>query len=273
MARVEGWLTNLREPVTNPRRIVSIAPSNTEILHALGLGQRIVAVDKWSDYPPRVLNLPNIGSDLKVDVDRVAAMEPDLVVACLHVPGMEANIPEFEHRGLPYIAVGGVRLEGVWEDMRVLGEWVGRSARAEATIDRAKRRLEAVGKRYANVRNRPRVHWEWSARPVVAGQKAWVTEIIELAGGQNAYTELEHESARLTLDDVAAAQPEVIVACWCGARKLPTERRVAKRPGWESIVAGADGRVKVFAEDLFGRPGPRLPDGAEALGRFLHPDR
>ena len=102
---------------------MSIAPSNTEILHALGLGRRIVGVDKWSDYPPRVLRLPNVGSDLEVDVERVAALEPDLVVASLHVPGMEDNIPRLEQAGLKYLAIGGVGLDGVWEDLRVIGRF------------------------------------------------------------------------------------------------------------------------------------------------------
>src|SRR5438876_8322407 len=111
--RVEGWRTNLSAPVPNVRRIVSIAPSNTEILHALGLGRRVVGVDSWSDYPPRVLRLPRLGSDLHVEIDRVAALAPDLVVASLHVPGMEDNLPAFERAGLPYLAVGGRGPQGV----------------------------------------------------------------------------------------------------------------------------------------------------------------
>src|SRR5258708_7884509 len=82
--RVEGWRTTLAGAVPDVRRIVSIAPSNTEILHALGLGRRIVGVDRWSDYPPGVLRLPRVGSDLRVDVERVTALEPELVVASLH---------------------------------------------------------------------------------------------------------------------------------------------------------------------------------------------
>ncbi len=91
--RLEGWRTNLSAPMPDARRIVSIAPSNTEILHALGLGRRIVGVDRWSDYPPRVVNLPRVGSDLRVDIDLVSRLEPDLVVASLHVPRRSARQP------------------------------------------------------------------------------------------------------------------------------------------------------------------------------------
>src|SRR5919206_2852386 len=134
--RLEGWRTNLPGPVPGVKRIVSIAPSNTEILHALGLGRRIVGVDSWSDYPPRVLKLPRLGSDLRVDVARVAELQPDLVVASLHVPGMEDNLPGYEAAGLAYLALGGRGLDGVWQDMRVVGEYLGRSDRAEALIAR-----------------------------------------------------------------------------------------------------------------------------------------
>src|SRR5919205_4129569 len=127
--RLEGWRTNLAAPLSNARRIVSIAPSNTEILHALGLGRRIVGVDSWSDYPPRVLRLPRLGSDLRVDVARVAELQPDLVVASLHVPGMQDNLPAFDAAGVAYLALGGLGLDGVWQDMRVIGTYLGRPER------------------------------------------------------------------------------------------------------------------------------------------------
>src|SRR3954452_7907964 len=102
--RLVGSRTNLEAALPEARRIVAVGPSNTEILHALGLGRRIVGVDRWSDYPPRVKRLPKVGSDLHVSVDLVAALDPDVVVASLHVPGMEANLPAFEAAGLRYVA-------------------------------------------------------------------------------------------------------------------------------------------------------------------------
>jgi iron complex transport system substrate-binding protein len=270
--RVEGWRTNLPGPMPGARRIVSIAPSNTEILHALGLGRRIVGVDSWSDYPPRVLKLPRLGSDLRVDVAAVAALEPELVVASLHVPGMQDNLPTFEQAGLSYLALGGRGLEGVWQDMRVIGEYLGRSHRAEELIAETQARMRRVAARAAGRTLRPRVHWEWSAHPVVAGRRSWITEMLDLCGADNVYADLDVESARVAPAEAVARQPDVVVACWCGARKLPTVERIASRPGWQSTAAITQGRVAVFAEDLFGRPGPRLADGVERLARLLHPE-
>lgn len=272
MARVEGTLTNLSAPMPRARRIVSIAPSNTEILHALGLGRRIVGVDKWSDYPPRVRRLPNVGSDLHVDVEAVAALQPDLVVASLHVPGMEDNIPRLEAAGLRYLAVGGVGLDGIWEDLVLIGRYTGRLHRAVELVEQTRRRMDAIARVYGTLETRPAVHWEWAGRPVVACQRSWVTEMIAMAGGRNAYDDLAVESARVSMDEAIQRQPEVVVACWCGARKLPTIARIASRPGWQDTPAIQTGRVAVFAEDLFGRPGPRLSQGLEELARLIHPE-
>ena len=267
--RLEGWRTNLTAPLPRAHRIVSIAPSNTEILHALGLGRRIVGVDSWSDYPPRVLRLPRLGSDLRVDVARVAELRPDLVVASLHVPGMEDNLPAFEAAGLAYLALGGRGLDGVWQDMRVLGRYLGRAERAEALIARTQARMARVAERWQARRPRPRVHWEWSAQPVVAGRRSWISEMLALCGADNVYADLNVESARVSAEEAIRRRPEVIVACWCGARKLPSRERLLGRPGWDETPAVRSGRVFVLKEDLFGRPGPRLAEGVEQLAALL----
>lgn len=270
--RIEDTRTSLPGPLRAPRRIVSIAPSNTEILHALGLGRRIVGTDQWSDYPPRVRALPHVGSDLHVDVERVASLAPDIVVASLHVPGMEDNLPAFEAAGLPYLAVGGVGLDGIWADLRTIGHYLGRAQRADLLIANMQHSMARTQARYAGARTRPRVHWEWSARPVVAARRSWITELLHMAGAENAYADLDQESVRVSHADAIARNPDVVVACWCGARKLPTVARVAQRPGWQDTSAVRSSRVAVFAEDLFGRPGPRLALGLERLARLLHPE-
>jgi len=269
--RIEGWRSNLTTPVPDARRIVSIAPSNTEILHALGLGRRIVGVDRWSDYPPRVLKLPRVGSDLRVDVELVASLKPDLVVASLHVPGMQDNLPAFERAGLAYLAVGGVGLAGVWDDMRLIGRYLGREQRAETLIASIQERMARIAAQRGQVRARPRVHWEWSAHPVVAARRSWVTELLQMAGAENVYADLDVESVRVTPEDAIARQPDVVVACWCGIRRLPSPERILTRSGWQNTPAFRHKRVAVLSEAFFGRPGPRLAEGLEQLATLLSP--
>jgi iron complex transport system substrate-binding protein len=265
--RLDGWHTNLSAPIVEPRRLVTVGPSNTEIVHALGLGRRIVGVDRWSDYPPRVQRLPRVGSDLRVDIEAVSSLKPDVVVASLHVPGMEDNLPEFERAGLAYIAVGGVGLGGVWEDVRYIGHWLGRPLRAEALVQRMQARMASVCRPPGD--RRLRVHWEWSAHPVVAGGRSWITELLAMVGAENAYADLDVESVRVSLDQVMERQPDAVVACWCGVRRLPEVDRVLRRPGWQAVEAFAERRVAVASEAYFGRPGPRLADGLQQLAALI----
>ena len=268
--RLEGFQTNLTAPRPDSRRIVSVSPSNTEILHALGLGRRIVGVDRWSDYPPRVQQLPRVGSDMRVDVERVLALQPDLVVASLHVPGMEDNLPAFEAAGLDYLAVGGVGLEGVWQDMRFIGQYLGRPERAERLIQQIRERMITIATRARHSATRPRVHWEWSAHPFVAARRSWITELLDMVGADNVYADLDVESVRVTPEDAVARQPDVVIACWCGIRKLPEVERVLNRPGdWKTTPAFRNRRVAVLSEAHFGRPGPRLAEGLEQLAAIL----
>ncbi len=269
MQRVEGFRTNLNSPVPAAHRIVSIAPSNTEILHALGLGRHIVGVDRWSDYPPRVRVLPQVGSDLRVDVDLVARLKPDLVVASLHVPGMQDNLPAFERADFAYLAVGGVGLRGVWDDMRLIGRYLGREQRAETLIGSTQDRMGRITESRLGLGVRPRVHWEWSAHPVVAARRSWITELLEMAGAENVYADLDVESVRVAPEESIARQPDVFVACWCGIRRLPSAERILTRSGWQDTPAFRNRRVAVLSEAFFGRPGPRLAEGLEQLARLL----
>ena len=265
--RVEGSRTNLAGPLPGARRIVSVSPSNTEILHALGLGRRIVGVDRWSDYPPRVAQLPRVGSDMRVDIDSVVNLHPDLVVASLHVPGMEDNLPAFDRAGLAYLAVGGVGLEGIWQDMRQIGHYLARMQRAEALIGAIRDKMLSIAS--ARTGQRPRVHWEWSAHPVVAARRSWITEMLAMVGADNVYADLDVESVRVSTEDAVSRQPDVVVACWCGIRRPVSVDKVLARPGWQTTPAFRNGRVAVVSEAYFGRPGPRLADGLVQLSALF----
>jgi iron complex transport system substrate-binding protein len=119
---------------------------------------------------------------------------------------------------------------------------------------------------------RPRVHWEWSAHPVVAARRSWITELLEMAGAENAYADLDVESIRVAPKEAIARQPDVFVACWCGIRRLPSPERILTRSGWQDTPAFRNRRVAVLSEAFFGRPGPRLAEGLEQLATLLQGD-
>ena len=255
-----------------PARIVSLVASNTELLYALGVGDRVVGVDDYSDFPPDVARLPRVGRDLDVDVDRVAALEPDLVLASLSVPGMERNVERLAARGLPLVVVRSRGLVGVLDDASRIAEIVGAAPAGKQLVSDLAARVERVERRTRAVARRPSVYWEWWPRPyIAAGGPSWMTDLCHLAGGENVFADLEGESATVTTEQVRARAPDVVVACWCGARKLPDVSLVARRPGWEEVPAVRGSRVHAVLEPLYGRPGPRLVDGLEELAELLHP--
>ena len=249
-------------------RIVSLAPSVTEIVCALGLGDRLVGVDKWSDYPEHVRALPKVGR-IEADLDAVRALHPDLVVGCTSVPGMERNVERLAGAGLALSVAEPTDLAGTLRSIRVIGEAVGREAEAAALVGAMEDRIAAVAEAARGV-ERSSVYWEWWPKPLsAAAARSWMNGLIELAGGSNVFGDLDQSSVRPGDPDVLARDPEAIFVCWCGAKKLPDVAQIRARPGWERVRAIAAGRIYPMPEGLFARPGPRLVEGLERLAAVL----
>lgn len=256
-----------------PSRIVSLAPSNTEILCALGLLDRLVGVDNRSDYPPEVQELPKVGRELEIDVARVAELKPDLVVASLSVPGVERNLPKLEAQGLPYVVIDPKSLGDVLGSLLSLGEVTGRQELAERLVQELGERMDRTASLVSEAPARPRVYWEWWPKPLITpGRLSWITDMIEMAGGINIFAEFDQESLPVDEDMVFTRQPEVIVICWCGAERLVSPERIRARRGWDLLPAGQRDRIYVVEEAPFGRPGPRLVEGLERVARMVHPE-
>jgi len=252
-------------------RVVSLVASNTEIVCALGRGDWLVGVDDFSDYPDAVRTLPRLGPDLRIDAARVAALRPDVVLASLSVPGMERSVAGLRERALPVEIVPSSGLDGVFAAIRMIGALLDGDAAARALEERMRARMAAVAERVGGLPAVP-TYWEWWPRPpITAGGRSWMTELLALAGGRNVFADLDAESGAVTLDDVAGRAPRAVVLCWCGARKRPDPRQVARRPGWGAVPGVRDGRIFAVLEPCYGRPGPRLVDGLDELAGLLHP--
>ena len=262
---------DLDRPHTCPvRRLVSIAPSNAEIVGALQAAELLVGVESSSDFPPQVSALPRLGPDLHVDMAALAALNPDLVLASLTVPGMERNITALEQLGIPYLVLAPRNLAEIRREIGRVGQALGRETTAEEVVRNMDQRIAQL--RQANARERPvRVYLEWWPKPMFSpGRSCWSNELIELAGGVNVFRELAGQSQQVSPEEVAAADPEVIFISWCG---VPMEKlnvqRVLDREGLSGVNAIRHGRVYTVDECLLGRPGPRVVDGIAALARNL----
>ncbi|RKD21102.1 cobalamin-binding protein [Ammoniphilus oxalaticus] len=255
-------------------RIVSICPSNTELLGFMGLAANIIGVDNYSDWPNEIKDLPRLGSDLDIDMDAVAALQPDLVVASLTVPGMEKNITRLEERGLPFITLNPNSLEDIGNNLLKVGEATNQQALAEAAHRKYTQFLEAFSTRSRGLTARPSLYWEWWPKPVFTpGGKNWLTEISALAGGCNVFAEDERASVKTDWEDVRKRKPEYIMMVWVGVKEqLMKPETLEKRPDWRELDAIKEKRVFVMEESLYCRPSPRLLLGLQKLGALLHPD-
>ena len=253
-------------------RIISLCPSNTEIIEFLGLTDLLVGVDDFSDWPETVKSLPQLGPDLSINLDLVEELKPDLVLASLSVPGMEKNIEGLEARNIPHIVLNPQSLDDIENDLIITANALNRPERGQEAAHEFRSRLENIKQKGANADWRPRLYWEWWPKPVFTpGSINWLTEVSEAAGAENVFNDVELASVQTDWDDVKSRNPDYICVAWVGVRKQKVKKELIKnRPGWEKLDAVKKDRILILEEELYCRPSPRLLDGLENLHYLLH---
>lgn len=247
-------------------RVVSLNCSNTEIACALGCGHLLVGVDDHSDFPPEVVAaLPRVGPDLDPDMERVKALEPDLVLASLTVPGHEKVLENLDKAGVTYLAPEPTTLQDVYGDIGRLAGALGVEDRAAGVI--AEMQQAMTDARTPAADYRPSILVQWWPKPVIApGRLSWVHDLLELAGAANPLSGDEVKSRPLENGEVLDIDPDVIVMAWCGVE--PRKYRadvIYDKPEWASLKAVRNRRVYAIPEAYLGRPSPRLTSGNRAL--------
>ncbi|GAA5513375.1 vitamin B12-binding protein [Deinococcus carri] len=238
-------------------RLAALTSSNSDILAALGVAGQVVAVDSHSDAPG-LEGAVRVGPDLNIDVAAVQAARPDLVLASLSVPGMERVVEGVRAAGLRTLVLDPISIPGTLRDIREIGAAVGLPERAEALAGSLEAELHSLARAYPRP---PRVLVEWWPRPIIAATRdSWVTDLLETLGAVNALGERPGRSTPLTLEEVRAAHPDLIVCSWCGARKLRPEVIEARGLGVPVVCVPESG---------LGRPGPRLIEGARQIAAAL----
>lgn len=256
-------------------RIVSICPSNTEILYALGLIDQVIAIDDFSDWPSEhVKNIQKVGPDLNIDMETVAALAPDLVVASLSVPGMEKNIEKLELMRLPYVILNAKSMDEIFLDIRTVARLTNTETRGEKVISDLQDRLQTLAKRVKNRPSTPSLYWEWWPRPYIspAGDN-WLAQISQWGGARNIFADQSGDSVvDPTGELIIKNNPDFILTVWCGIDSNKVDvQKIKDRPGWERITAVKKNQIHVLEEGLYCRPSQRLVDGLEQLVDLLHP--
>lgn len=250
-------------------RIISICPSNTELLAFLDAEHLLVGIDDYSDWPQQITNLPRLGPDLSIRMDELEALKPDLVLASLSVPGMEKNVEELVKRNIPHLILNPQSLEEIGEDLLAVGKACG--INAEPVHQQYQSAIEEIINRSRQAEVHPSLYWEWWPKPVFTpGSINWLTQISSIAGGRNVFADIESANIQTEWDDVRKRDPDFILLAWVGimTSKVKPEL-VRKRPGWSDMRGY--GNIHVMEEELYCRPSPRLIEGAIRLGKLIHP--
>ena len=259
-----------------PERIVSLAPSATEILFALNLGGRVVGVTRYCDYPQEVLdrvksgNLTVIGGIVDISVERVIALDPDLVVATY---SLQAETIEFlQGKGLTVIGLNPKNLQQTLNDIRLVGLICGETGKAEQLVGDLQRRIGYITQRVKEAGSRPRVYYEvWYDPLMSVGPETVQNELIHMAGGENIFADAQAPYPTISSEVVVTRNPQVIIVP-TGYMGGAGKEEFKKRPGWSGIEAVKNGMIHEVDENLIVRPGPRVIEGLERLALILHPD-
>lgn len=251
------------------QRIVSLAPHLTELLFAAGAGAHIVGVDAWSDYPPAARKIAHIGDASRIDLERVLALKPDLVVAW-DSGNPRADIAQLRQLGIPVFISEPRHLHDIADDLRKLGHLTGSDATAEAAARNFETRLEALRAEYAG--QRPlRVFYQISAQPLMTiNGTHLISAVLALCGGRNIFAGLAPLAPTVTTEAVLGADPDVIIAgTWQG--EPDTAFDTWKR--WPQLKAVRHGRLYSVPADDLDRATPRLLDGAQQVCTLLQQSR
>ena len=254
--------------------VISLAPSTTEIVYALGAGDRMLAVDMYSDFPAEVADLTKITNpDMSVNYEQIGALNPDVVfAAAITAPDV---IAQLESLGIKVVVIGTFNstFQGVLDDITLVGSVLGRSDQALELTSAMQVDWDALVNKVADQELRPRVFWELDAtdpaKPYTIGAGTFVNELLNAAGGVNIFGQSDNPYPQVSLEQIVAEAPEVILladSIW-GV----TPQMVYDRAGWEEIPAVKNQAVYPINDNLVSRPGPRIVEGLAEVVAVLHP--
>ncbi len=262
-----GRLVEIKE---KPEKIISLAPSNTEILFALGLGDKVVGVTEFCDYPEEAKSKEKVGGFYNPNLEKLVELKPDVIFATsMH----QKVLPDIEKLNLTVFVIDSKSINDVILDIETVGKITDSEKAAEKIIAEMQEKIDIVKEKLATLTNeeKPLVYYEiWNDPIQTVGPGAFIYGIIELAGGKNIAEGAAEEYPLLSLETLVERDPAVIIA---GVGSMGAPDKVKERKGWEGMAAVKEGKVYVIDENLVVRPGPRITDGLVEIARILHPGK
>ncbi len=254
----------------NPTRVIALAPSITEIIYDLGQEERLVGVTQYSTYPPEAESLPRVGSYVRLDIEKIVALQPDLCLATKD-GNPKHVVDKIVSLGIPVYVINPRNLQQIMDTITRLGSLLHAEKEAEELVSDMKKRIGQVQARVKKGDHRPRVFFQIDAEPLFsAGTDTFIHELIELAGGINT-TAGEVSYPRYSWEDIIVLQPEIVlISSMAGG--LPPEYLLKSWQKWNMLAAVKNDRIYVVDAELFDRPTPRLVDGLEVIAAIILPE-
>ncbi|MDL1968537.1 MAG: cobalamin-binding protein [Deltaproteobacteria bacterium] len=254
----------------DPQRVVSLAPSITEIIFALGQEHRLKGATRFSDFPSEAISLPKVGSYVQLDLEKIVALKPDLCIA-IKDGNPRQTVVRLESLEVPVYVVDPRNLEAVTETIIEIGDLLNATKNAEDLVNNMRLRINRVKSAAEKVSHRPGVFFQIGISPIVSvGTNTFIHELIVLAGGNN-LTEGLIPYPRFSREQVLSLAPEVFIITSM-ARGEVFKRVKIEWSRWSEMPAIKNRRIFLVDSNLFDRPTPRLVDGLEVLGRLIHPE-
>jgi len=255
-------------------KVVSLAPSNTEILYAVGAGDKVVGVTEYCNFPEEALEIEKIGgfSADTMSIETIVSLEPDVVFA--YGDRQDDIIAALEELEITVYVLYPSDMIDVFYNIFTVGQITGNEEEAEAVITDMENRTAAVVETVAEIEDKDKVlvFWEIFDEPLMTtGPTTFIGQLIEMAGGTNIFADLEGEYLQINAEEVIARNPQAIMGSDTHGEKL-TPDMVGARPGWDQIDAVVSERIHLIDGDIVSRAGPRLADALEAIALALYPE-
>lgn len=251
------------------KKIISLAPSNTEIIYALGAQDNLIAVTRYCDYPDQAKKKPRIGGWLDLKEELIMQHKPDLLLTSTFVQNEITQ--KYKKLGLNIEAVMPTTLVGVFNSIRKIGKFVGKEKEADLLVKNMNKSINEIKNKSKFVDRRPRLYIEeWHKPPTVSGN--WVPTLVKIAGADYSLIRAGHHSKEVSLQEIQKYNPEYIIISICGLKDNAQKEWVTKRKGWENLRAVKQNNVYTLDDSFLNRPGPRLTTGLELIANILHPE-
>jgi len=273
----EGYTTNL---TAVPQRIISLAPACTQILFAIGDGNKVVGVTDYDNYPYNFSawiaagNMTSIGGYSTPNMEAIASLHPDLIVSDSI---NDALLPNMRSEGLKVIVINPSDIAGVYQDITMVGKATGAETKAASVVANMTSTINNIEAKIAaaNITSKPNVYYEiWSDPLMSTGSTTWINDVIDKAGGVNIFGNVTQQYPTVSSETVVSLNPDVILLptnMGTGTPFYGSVAAVKAQAGWNIINAVKNNRIYVIDQDLFAEPGPRVADQVYAVAQCLYP--